>query len=675
MSEGEEPVADQGCPGCGRVSADDARFCPGCGLELSVAVAGDAPGTVADPLIGRVIADRYRIQSLLGRGGMGVVYKAEHIHIGKLMALKLLHGELARDRDTVKRFRREAEAVSRLSHPNTVQTFDFGRDQGLTYLAMEYLEGRDFGWVIQNEAPLSFQRIARICAQVCASVAEAHAHGIVHRDLKPENVMVIQSRDAKDVVKVLDFGLAKLRESDGGHTLTRAGSIIGTPYYMAPEHIRGEDVDARADIYSVGAMMYKAAVGIPPFWASTPMGVLTKHLTEPVIPPTERASQRDLPPEADAIILKAMEKDRELRYARMEDFRDALIEYLIQVGEAVDSGSGHLSRSASGSSSTSGRRRIAQVATRGDVDNYERRIRRRSWLSYVVVASLLAAAGAASVALVRGRGPERPPEVESEPNDDPAHANPLPRGLRMRGRIGKRLDTTHGDADVFEIRNPGANRHAIKIEVGMLPNIDLAVAVVRAGIERPVLRADSAGVGMPEIVPNFPLTSATYYLRVRERWRAGVMPTENISDSYWIRWSIVEEGGDDETEINDSLELANAISVGASRRGFIGWSGDIDLYCLDEDAVGVVAEVSAIPNLDVVLRRVDRASSDSYKIDQRGAGEGERSASVPRAQARSTCFEVSADVSGGIPAAPLAPYTLRVLAPEPGVESDAGVVP
>jgi tRNA A-37 threonylcarbamoyl transferase component Bud32 len=234
---------------------------------------------------------------------MGVVYRVEHVRIAKLMAMKLLHGALARDKDVVKRFKREAEAVSKLDHPNTVQVFDFGQSEGMIFLVMEYLSGRDLGQMIKDEGPLSFDRAARIAAQVAGSVAQAHERGIIHRDLKPENIMVLEGRGISDYVKVLDFGLAKLREDEmqGEKSITRAGSILGTPYYMAPEHIRGEEVDARSDVYAMGALIYKTITGVPPFWATTPVGVLTMHLTEDLVPPSERPGREDLPEDADRI--------------------------------------------------------------------------------------------------------------------------------------------------------------------------------------------------------------------------------------------------------------------------------------------------------------------------------------------------------------------------------------
>ncbi len=651
------------CPACGRQNPGDSRFCAACGLQLirDDEIAEAQPGSIADPLIGRTIADRYRIVSLIGRGGMGVVYKVEHVHIGKLMAMKLLHGELARERDVVKRFKREAEAASHLSHSNTVQIFDFGRDQGLMYLVMEYLEGRDFGQIIQLEGPLSFARVARICAQVCASVAEAHANGIIHRDLKPENVMVVQGRDRPDQVKVLDFGLAKLRHQDAGHTLTRAGSIIGTPYYMAPEHIRGESVDQRSDVYSVGAMIYKAIAGVPPFWASSPMGVLTKHLTEQVIPPSERAARQDLPPDADRIVLKAMQKDAAERYPRMDDLKQDLLDYLVSIGEEVsESGLSH-PRGAHELATASGRRAVVQVATRGDVDQYERRIRRKSRLGGVVLSLLVAGAGAGGWWLWQQSAPAQVPTVESEPNDEPAEADPLPAGVTVRGKLGRRQSVSIGDADVYVIDNPGGERRSIRIEVSELPNLDLVVDVVRAGIDAPVLSADSGGVGAPELVPNFPLSGSTYYLRVRERWVRGVFPIENVSDEYAIRWSFVTPGPEDEEEVNDSLELAGPVSVGVRRRGWIGWKGDVDTFCLAEDAVSVAASLDGVPGVDLVLRVVDRGTSTSRKIDARGAGEGERSEPIGRARAGETCFEISADdAEGSVASNADQAYVLRV---------------
>ncbi|MCA9645835.1 MAG: protein kinase, partial [Myxococcales bacterium] len=249
------------CPECGAENSPASRFCNQCGSSLEHSGAPKrevvSPEKIADPLLGMVIAERYRIVAPIGRGGMGVVYRVEHVRIGKLMALKLLTGELTSDSELVGRFKREALMVSKLSHPNTVQVFDFGTSDGLTYLAMEFLDGRDLGRLIEDSGCLDPVRVARLTIQICSSLAEAHGQGMIHRDLKPENIIVLQTREG-ELVKVLDFGLAKLRESSEMLEVTSRGAIVGTPYYMSPEQVRGEEVDQRSDIYSLGALMYKA---------------------------------------------------------------------------------------------------------------------------------------------------------------------------------------------------------------------------------------------------------------------------------------------------------------------------------------------------------------------------------------------------------------------------------
>ncbi len=643
MSRAHADADDLECPACGRGNPADARFCAGCGYRFGAGVelsADDHDGG-ADPLLGRIIADRYRIEELLGRGGMGVVYRVEHTRIGKLMAMKLLHGQLARDKDVVKRFKREAEAVSKLDHPNTVQVFDFGQSEGMMYLVMEYLSGRDLGQLIKDEGALAFDRVARIGAQVCGSVQQAHERGIVHRDLKPENVMVVESAATREFVKVLDFGLAKLREGEetAEKSITRAGSILGTPYYMAPEHIRGEAVDARSDVYAVGAMIYKAITGVPPFWASSPVGVLTMHLTDEVVPPSERAPKRDIPADADRIVLKAMAKEARDRFQSMEQLRGELLAYLATVGQDDGLESGRV-LGARVVPTESGRQR--EIATRGDIDDYEKRLRRRSAASYAfVVLAALGALGAAAWAFTH-RGASASGTVEVEPNDTLAQANPLPPGATYRAYLGRRLDEQRSDADFYLLENPGGLRRTVRVEVTAIPNMDLVFEVFRAGIHSPLLVADSGGIGHPEVVPNFVIEGPTYYLRVRELWESGRLPTENVSDPYDVRWRFVTTEEGEEREVNDSLELAEEIRAGESRRGFVGWGGDHDSYCLAEDATDVVARLEGVSTLDLALQVVDRPSGRVSIVDENGLGQGEVSAPIAAASASATCFVVSA---------------------------------
>jgi len=658
IAGGAETLDIPPCGVCGRRNAPDARFCGGCGQPLvgdpDISEPGDAPG-VADPLVGRVIAERYRILSLLGRGGMGVVYLVEHVHIGKRMAMKLLHGELARNRDTIQRFQREAKAVSKLTHPNTVQVFDFGNSQGLMYLVMELVEGRDLGDTLRDAGALDFKRVARLGAQVCASLAEAHRLGIVHRDLKPENVMVTKLADGKERAKVLDFGLAKLRDGKMDVTVTRAGAIVGTPYYMSPEQIRGDPVDARGDVYSIGAMLYKACTGAPPFAASTPMGVLTKHLTEELVPPSQRTS-RVLPPEADHIIGMAMAKKAGDRYQSADELRVALLGYLASVGDDVDD-----SLLRTSVARDAGKRADQVVSTRAAVDHYERGLRRRGQMGYVLLVLLLG--GAAAAGLIFWQRPRTVADVtvEHEPNDMPEQAAVLPEGTTVTGFLGRRASTTIGDVDLYELRN-GGGRHVLSAELRGIPNIDLVLDVFRPGQAEPVLSVDTGGVGEGERIPNFPVGGRGYLLRVREHWLTGHFPTENISDSYQLTWHFIEPAADDESEVNDSLELANLIAIGARRRGYIGWSGDVDTYCVSGEPGSLRARLSAVQDVDLVLRVVDRDRGRSRSVDEGQTSEGEVSQVVADAHAGRVCFEVSAEeaAEGRAAGNPSVPYTLTL---------------
>ena len=251
------------CPDCGYEAnpfSGSVNFCPGCGADLRDAASAEA--SRAGGFVHRVIADRYRLVDLVGEGGMGAVYRAEHIRMGKVLALKILRGDFALEPEAVERFLAEAQIVSRLSHPHTIAVFDFGEidDAGSGfYLAMEYVPGKDLATVLRESGPLPEARVAEIGQQILGSLGEAHDAGIVHRDMKPGNVMLMKTRSGEDWVKVLDFGIAKLRhggpDGPGGAlgastTTTNVGAIIGTPNYLAPEQARasGSGPDSRRTV-------------------------------------------------------------------------------------------------------------------------------------------------------------------------------------------------------------------------------------------------------------------------------------------------------------------------------------------------------------------------------------------------------------------------------------------
>ncbi len=265
----------------------------------------------AEALVGSVLDGRYRVVRKIAEGGMGAVYEAEQMALGRRVAIKTLHAHLANDEEMVSRFRREAMATTKIGHPNIVEVVDLGElPGGFLYLVLEFLEGRDLSRLLKAEGPLSIGRACRILLQVCEGMAAAHLHGIVHRDLKPENVFLVegsQPATAMDRVKVVDFGVSKIREA-GVDSKTRTGTALGTPYYMAPEQAQGlKTVDQRADIYAIGVMLYRMLTGHYPFDdESYPMLVL-KICTEP--PPPASTWRADLPEGLADLIDRTLSKD------------------------------------------------------------------------------------------------------------------------------------------------------------------------------------------------------------------------------------------------------------------------------------------------------------------------------------------------------------------------------
>jgi eukaryotic-like serine/threonine-protein kinase len=276
-----------------------------------------------DPRIGLVLDHRYRITERIAAGGMGVVYRAERLGLGKPVAVKFLHRTAALLPDHRVRFEREAAAMSRLTHPNLVSIIDYGSWEDLPYLVMEYHHGASLRRTLDESGQLPAERAVFITRQMLAGLASAHAAGVVHRDLKPSNVLLVGA-PGEDLVKILDFGVAKLLDSGGGPTEVSvvAGRVIGTPAYMSPEHARAEPMDGRADIYSVGLLLYEMVTGHRPFQAEGKLGLLRMQVED--MPERPRARAPELSTELDAAIWKALEKDREDRWQTAEEFAAAL---------------------------------------------------------------------------------------------------------------------------------------------------------------------------------------------------------------------------------------------------------------------------------------------------------------------------------------------------------------
>ena len=310
------------CENCGHENQAGARFCAGCGGPLP---SGETDPTY--PLIGQVVGGRYHIVGLIGEGGMGVVYKAEQ-RLGstvRKVAVKTLHADLSRDPAITARFHREVGTIAQLEHPNTVKVYDFGStDDGTLYIAMEFLDGKPLNRVIQADGALEPRRVGNLLRQIAGSLDEAHRQGIVHRDLKPENVILIDRAGEKDVVKLVDFGIAARTESADRakeQKLTQQGMVLGTPPYMSPEQFTGKALDARSDVYSLGIMTYEMLTGQLPFQAETPWQWATHHMTSQPRPFEELPAGNRLPEGLRKAVMRSLAKDPNERQSGAGQFQ------------------------------------------------------------------------------------------------------------------------------------------------------------------------------------------------------------------------------------------------------------------------------------------------------------------------------------------------------------------
>ncbi|MFO0727051.1 MAG: protein kinase [Myxococcota bacterium] len=287
----------------------------------------------ADPLIGYTLAGKYNIIKKLGEGGMGSVYQASQIPIDRMVAVKVLLGKLAQDEVAVKRFEQEARAVSKMQHPNTVTIYDYGKtEDDRLYIVMEFLRGKTLSDALRQSGGMDARRAIHIIRQVCASLAEAHKAGIIHRDLKPDNIFLTEVGGTRDFTKVLDFGVAKMADSEAASTLTQTGMIFGTPKYMSPEQAEGKTIDFRADIYAIGVVMYEMLTGRPPFLADTPVALLLKHISEPPKPFRSIRPDLSIPAELEGVVMKALEKSPDRRYLEVGEM-SADLEHILRMVE------------------------------------------------------------------------------------------------------------------------------------------------------------------------------------------------------------------------------------------------------------------------------------------------------------------------------------------------------
>lgn len=337
------------CPRCNKAHDPSLKECPGvtAGAEVGAGNASenedstrsvnfrnadaglnDIASSGSDPLIGKVFAEKYDIVSLLGEGGMSKVYKARHKLMKRTVAVKLLHESATRDETAKARFQQEAEAASALSHQNVVTVHDFGfTDSGHAFFVMDCLEGRSLEELLMDAQTLPLARIIEIFTQGCDGLEHAHRKGIIHRDIKPSNLVIIKQEDGSDLVKLVDFGIAKVLTpaAEGERRqLTQTGEVFGTPAYMSPEQCNGTQLDKRTDLYSFGCMMYEALSGEPPFLGNTFINTIVKQLNEAPKSFAEKAPNVNVPPAIEAVVMKCLEKNPEDRYGSAQELKQAL---------------------------------------------------------------------------------------------------------------------------------------------------------------------------------------------------------------------------------------------------------------------------------------------------------------------------------------------------------------
>jgi serine/threonine-protein kinase len=319
------------CPQCGSEYETGDRFCPKDGAPLR-------PKSGDDPLVGRVLADRYLILARLGEGGMGRVYLAEHVKMTRQCAVKVMNPSLVNDTESAQRFAREASSAARILHPNVAAVFDYGEADKVVYLVMEFVDGESLSAILARDGQLDPRRAIDLGRQIADGLHAAHELGIVHRDLKPDNVIVAHTRSGKEVPKVVDFGIAKAVSDSQQDALTRSGLVIGTPEYMSPEQLLGDPVDARTDIYSLGCILYQMLTGEQPFAADSREQMIRRRLHE--APPHVRDKIPELPRRLDTLITHMLARSPGDRLASAAEGRDQLDPALVLSGWDPSSASG-----------------------------------------------------------------------------------------------------------------------------------------------------------------------------------------------------------------------------------------------------------------------------------------------------------------------------------------------
>ena len=343
------------CIACKQEFSADVTKCPHDGTVLTP--------VSSEPSVGSIIAGKYEVLSIIGGGAMGLVYKARHTLMKRVVAVKVLRPNMALDETTVSRFQKESEALSVLDHPNILKVFDFGlNEQGQPYLVTDYLEGDTLADLLNRDERIDYKRAIELFKQVSSALSHAHKNGVIHRDMKPSNIMLVKDDEGNEMVKILDFGIAKVSDdAESSNQLTKTGEVFGSPLYMSPEQCRGKKLDARSDIYSVGCVLYRSLIGTPPIIGQDLIECLYKHVNEDPASFAEAFPGNEIPASLEALVMKCLMKDPALRYQSMNELRDALL--AVEDKDLIETGGGTISAAAAAASSVAATAGAAGEAT------------------------------------------------------------------------------------------------------------------------------------------------------------------------------------------------------------------------------------------------------------------------------------------------------------------------
>ncbi len=630
------------CPICAKVLEGEPNFCDACGADLRGL--GGHSDTLSGPDKDKIIDGRYRLLEKLGEGGMGSVYKVEHVRMGKIAALKVMRPDAAVDKGLKARFLQESRVVAKLSHANTVQVFDAGElDDGSLFMAMEYVPGKDLAWHLKAHGPMSEEKVVSVAVQLLASLAEAHEFGIIHRDIKPANVMLLRRRKGGDEqVKLLDFGIAKLAEGDARNSTT--GDFVGTPSYMSPEQVRGEVVDARSDLYSLGALLFELVTGRQLYTGPTAVSIVKQHLEEPVPRVADLVPDAPISPAFEKVITTALAKRCDDRFADAETMKKAL--------EALRK----TTKSATKDFTPMPDELAAKMLSREDFDRYERKLRSERYLAPIAALLVVGALGFGGWrAFQHMQANAGPVGIESEPNDQVQKATVIAMGQPVKGTMGA-AGPGEGDRDLFVVDVKEAGPHRVTLTGVSDLNLTLEVLQLeKVGTTEKIKRKlflDDQGVSDGERVDGLQLAAGSTYLRIEEQpfcTELNRAPREKSLVAYEL---LIEPMPATETlletEPNDSpltaapLPLTRAVMAYAGVRlddadKLIALRPDgpfstVDTFRVDEVPAGEQVVVAVVPPERGALQVIDEADLEVWR--QRVAQSSPSRPAPPRPIAR-----------------------------------------